>query len=269
MAEIETAVLDPIAETVSDEQEPFEETEALSDTETGAETDPETETFSKEQVEERVAEARREAQEAIAEVRRTAEQQEAAKYWSEDVYREGMRFFRNVAGFGAKQANEKGVTPDEAAGMVQAVHVKQFLDEFAEKSRPVLTGEVHRSHLSAMENIIQTRYPDWKPSKDAADKFKEATNSGKADVAIRGMLDYLTAAHDESKTKAVVAAELEKTKKATEVARLQKTGTNGGPAKIAGAASIAKPADVISDPNATDAQKRAAFEKAYGFTPNF
>lgn len=244
MAETETAVVEPIAETsAAPEPEPFEETAAQESVETAEGDTPETQSFTEEQLAERERAA---VEKALAELedKRNDEAYRARLAESEGwirnaAYEHGEQYFRRVAAQGAKWA-EEGKTQQEAAALVQRVHIKQFLDEFANSVAPTLTYDTHQAHLGVMQKLTKEWFPGAKVGDEVEAKFKESQNSGKADTAIRGMLEYLLAVKDASAQKAQTEAQKESAKKAGEVAKLQQGSKASGPAKVSGASPRGK-----------------------------
>lgn len=233
--------MEPVAETEAvAEQEPLEETQAQGTTETADGDTPETESFTLDQVEQREREAVEKAL-ADAEAKRNDEVARTRMAESENwvrtaAYEHGEQFFRRIAMQGAKWA-EEGKTQQEAGQLVQRLHIKQFLDEFAANIAPTLTYETHQTHITEMNRLMKEWFPNVKPGESAEAKFKESQNSGRGDAAIRGMLEYLLAVKDAADTKGREQAQQSATKKAGEVAKLQQGSKSTGPAKVSGAAS--------------------------------
>lgn len=241
--ETATAVLDQTTETAGVEAETPNGETMLLDTEadTDAGDDSEPQSFTREQVEAEKAQAladfRAQAEAEAQEQAKVQAKRQVDSQWESFSGEFGMRSFRNLAAWAARQS-EAGKSQDEIAAMVQQVAVKGFLDSFRSTAKPYLYHEAFTEMNTAGQGVIDEMFPNWKPSRDTEQKLRDAISSGDGGKAMKGLLAYMRQAIDEADVPAKVKAEVEASKKKTEAAKevqkLQRGADGTNPSRSSG-----------------------------------
>jgi hypothetical protein len=131
---------------------------------------------------------------------------------------------------------------------------------------------------AAFNGYLSQQFKDFKPSQQTAQKLAAAFRDWRPDAAVAAQFDAMTEAVRadlEPKLRKEIEAELKtkgsassKTQAMRDAEAARKAG--GRPTGIGEAGGAVNDIrSVLDNPNASDAQKRAAFEKAYGFKPSF
>lgn len=128
-----------------------------------------------------------------------------------------------------------------AAQLLSQVNVDNLAKGIGQQIASSVSTQQVNGHDTVQAQMLAEVYPNWRVPNELARAKEVALANGDTIGYYRVQLEIVRAAARENEAQAeakkMTAAELEKSKKAADVARLQKTGTNGGPAKIGGAAS--------------------------------
>lgn len=270
----DTAVLEPtsVEEAAPEELEDESTNDELGDTE-------EPETLTREQAIE-LAEERAKA--AVAE----KEQEWKAQVSSETYKREVQAANRelgndvfarvdNLLGWAAKKFLEDGkslaeVQQERSPEVIQKIVNPLMAAAFSNQ------WEAQRTHFDA---YVEKVAPEWKPSVQLAKRMEYALTQRNPGLLIEAHWEYMADAIRSTEVPKGVAealkAEKEKQKPGKAVAAEQKADAVRGSQKLPTSGSggaVASPenlSSVIADQSKPVAERRSAFEKLHGFTPNF
>ena len=276
MADTETAVLElPSVDESALETETVDE--SINEGEPNSE-DQETETLTREEAEK------------LAEDRATAAIAEKEAEWT--AQRESETYKREIAASDQELQRALGSKVDGLIKWVgDQVENGRSVSEVLQARNPLVVQniveplmaaafsnqwEAQRTHFDAHVKGIA---PEWKPSVELAKRMEQAVASRDPSRLIKAHYEYMADAIRSTEVPKGVAealkAEKEKQKPGKAVAAEQKADAVRGSQKLPTSGTggaVASPenlSNVIADQSKPVAERRSAFEKLHGFTPNF
>lgn len=273
MAGEDTAVLDAPETFVAEEAAPLEETVAESVDEETGEDNAETgisETEVQARIDAALKEERDSYEEKQTQERYHREVNDAVRYRQQS----GVNAVRNLAAWVVDRVEKDGHGKAEVLSMMNPNVINTLaadMESMAATEQWNLAGENFDSYM-------KKEYPDWKPSTDLVKSYERAMAARDPRRMFEVRWEFQKQALLDVEVPKLVGKQLEtekaKNKSAATVAAtkqgdLDRAG-KPGPTNVNGSKAPKEDASaIISNPNASDAQRRAAFEKAYGFKPNF